>query len=50
VRVGGVEKRELLQGLRAHKIQLNRAAEMLFEDRRLVFARGRRGQPNALVA
>jgi hypothetical protein len=36
VRVGGVEKSELLQDLRAHGVQLNRAAEMLFQDRRFV--------------
>jgi hypothetical protein len=36
VRLGGVEKPALLQGLRAHKIQLNRAADMLFEDHRFV--------------
>lgn len=34
VRVGGMDKSEVLQALRAHEVQLNRAAEMLFEDRR----------------
>jgi len=34
VRVGGIGKRELLQSLRVHKVQLNRAADMLFEDYR----------------
>ena len=36
VRVGGLEKPELLQRLREHRVQLNRAADMLFEDRRFV--------------
>src|SRR5688572_26527241 len=34
VHVGGMDKRELLQALREHHVQLNRAAEALFEDRR----------------
>jgi hypothetical protein len=34
VRVGGMDKRELLQALCDHKVQLNQAAEVLFEDRR----------------
>lgn len=34
VRVGGMSKPELLQALRAHNVQLNQAAETLFEDRR----------------
>jgi hypothetical protein len=34
VRVGGQGKRALLDGLRACKVQLNRTAEVLFEDRR----------------
>lgn len=34
VRVGGVKRPKLLKALRAHKIQLNQAAEALFEDRR----------------
>ena len=34
VRVGGKEKSALLEGLRACKVQPNRAAEALFEDRR----------------
>ena len=34
--MGGVEKPELLRRLRAGGIQLNRAAEMLFEDRRFL--------------
>ena len=34
--VGGVEKQELLQRLRAREVQLNRAADMLFEDPRFV--------------
>ena len=36
VRIGGVDKLELLQDLRTHKVQLNRAADMLFEDSRFV--------------
>ena len=36
VRVGGVEKPELLQRLRVSGVQLNRAAEMLFDDGRFV--------------
>jgi len=36
VRLGGVDTLELLQDLRMHKVQLNRAADMLFEDRRFV--------------
>jgi len=36
VHVGGVEKQELLQRLRAREVQLNRAADMLFEDPRFV--------------
>ena len=35
VRVGGVAKPELLNALRTHKVQLNQAAEALFEDLRL---------------
>ena len=34
VRVGGMDKRDLLQALREHKVQLNQAAKILFEDRR----------------
>jgi hypothetical protein len=34
VRVGGMDKRELLHSLREHNVQLNKAAEALFEDRR----------------
>ena len=34
VRVGGMEKRELVQVLREYNIQFNQAAEALFEDRR----------------
>ena len=34
VRVGGVDKRELLQMLRQHNVQLNKAAKVLFDDRR----------------
>ena len=34
VRVGGVGKAELLKALLSHQVQLNRAAEALFEDRR----------------
>ena len=34
VRVGGRDKRELLQALREHNVQLNEAAKALFEDRR----------------
>jgi hypothetical protein len=34
VRVGGVAKSALLQALREHKVQLNKAAEVLFEDPR----------------
>ena len=34
VRVGGVQKPELRNALSAHKVQLNQAAEALFEDRR----------------
>jgi hypothetical protein len=34
VRVGGMSKSELLQALREHDVQLNQAAEALFEDRR----------------
>jgi len=36
VRIGGVGKRDLLQALGAHNVQLNRAADMLFEDPRFV--------------
>jgi hypothetical protein len=36
VRVGGVDKRELVRGLREHDVRLNEAAEALFEDRRFV--------------
>ena len=36
VRVGGVEKSMLLANIRAQGIQLNRAAELLFEDPRFV--------------
>ena len=36
VRVGGVQKLELLQRLRVSGVHLNRAAEMLFEDDRFV--------------
>jgi hypothetical protein len=36
VRIGGVSKRDLLLALREHDVQLNRAAEALFEDRRFV--------------
>jgi hypothetical protein len=36
VRVGGLDKRELLQALRDHKVQLNQAAEALFDDRRFM--------------
>ena len=35
-RVGGMEKRELLRALREHNVQLNQAAEALFEDRRFI--------------
>jgi hypothetical protein len=34
VRVGGMDKRELVQTLREHNVQLNQAAETLFDDRR----------------
>jgi hypothetical protein len=34
VRIGGMSKSELLQALREHDVQLNQAAEALFEDRR----------------
>ena len=34
VRVGGMDKRELLQALRDQKVQLNQAGKALFEDRR----------------
>lgn len=34
VRIGGMDKRQLLQALRERDVQLNRAAEALFEDRR----------------
>jgi hypothetical protein len=36
VRVGGVGKRELLERLRTQQVQLNRAAEVLFDDPRFV--------------
>lgn len=36
VRVGGVGRAELLQALRDHNVQLNQAAEALFEDHRFV--------------
>ena len=34
VRIGGMSKAELLRALREQNIQLNNAAEMLFQDRR----------------
>ncbi len=34
VRIGGMSKSELLRVVREHNVQLNRAAEALFEDRR----------------
>jgi len=34
VRIGGMDKHQLLQALRERDVQLNRAAEVLFEDRR----------------
>ena len=34
VRVGGMEKRELVQALSEHNVQFNGAAEALFADRR----------------
>lgn len=34
VRIGGMDKRGLLQALRERNVQLNQAAEALFEDRR----------------
>jgi hypothetical protein len=36
VRVGGMDKPELLQALRDHKVRLNPAAEALFDDRRFL--------------
>ena len=36
VRVGGVEKPEMIRGLREHNVRLNEAAEALFEDRRFL--------------
>ena len=36
VRVGGVDKLELIRALREHNVRLNEAAEDLFEDRRFV--------------
>jgi hypothetical protein len=39
VRVGGMDKRELLQALRDQKVQLNQAGEALFEDRRFTTLR-----------
>lgn len=35
VRIGGVDKCDLLRALRDGNVQLNRAAEALFQDRRL---------------
>jgi len=34
VRIGGMDKQDLLRALRERNVQLNRAAEALFEDRR----------------
>jgi hypothetical protein len=34
VRIGGMDRRQLVEALRAHKVQFNQAAEALFEDRR----------------
>jgi hypothetical protein len=34
VRIGGIDKRDLLQALRDRNVQLNQAAEALFQDRR----------------
>lgn len=36
VRIGGMDKRELLQALVERNVQLNRAAEALFEDQRFL--------------
>jgi len=34
VRVGGMDKQELVQALRGHNVRLNQPAEALFDDRR----------------
>jgi hypothetical protein len=36
VRVGGMDKGDLVRALREHNVQLNGAAEALFEDRRFI--------------
>jgi hypothetical protein len=41
VSIGGLSKPELLAALRAHDVQLNQAAETLFEDPRFTTLRGR---------